>query len=167
MWKIVNENCNFSKKSYSDLPDIYFNETKDTKISDPLKKVICFNEYFVKIPQHIHASLKNQNFSNNDENNLLNTKNNVQSLLFMPIITEQEVLNIFKTLTDSTAYDHDFLSPKLIKNFKNELSKPLCVVINTCIQAGHFPDDLKISCMSKLQSLILISHFIDRNFYML
>ena len=57
MWKVVNENCNFSKKSYSDLPDIYINETKDTKTSDPLKKVNCLNEYFVKIPQIIHTNL--------------------------------------------------------------------------------------------------------------
>ena len=109
------------------------------------------NEYFVKIPKTIHASLSDKIFNNYSGTSVIqNSKRNINNLLFLPSVTENDVKNIFNSLTDSTAYDHNFLSPKLIKNFRDELSMPLSVVINKTIQAGHFPDSLKISKISAI-----------------
>ena len=49
--------CSLSNKLFNELPDMYITETKDIKTNDPLKKVNCLNEYFVKIPQIIHTNL--------------------------------------------------------------------------------------------------------------
>ena len=39
----------------------------------------------------------------------------------------------------------DELSNKLLRSIKNEISKPLAIIINQSLQTGIFPDLLKIS----------------------
>ena len=110
-------------------------------------KVTCLNEFFVRIPQKIHNNLNNIRTT---DNMFQNQRRNIESLFFLPQITEKEINDMFKTLLDSTAYDNYFLSSQLIKNFKEELSYPLSVVINTKIQAGYYPEELKTSKISAI-----------------
>ena len=93
IWKIVNENCTFISSNNRDLPEMYINETKETKTTDPVKKVTCLNEYFVKIPQNIHSSLLN-NQNNNLQNVLQSSQKNMASLLFICHLIHKMMLKV-------------------------------------------------------------------------
>ena len=60
-------------------------------------------------------------------------------------VTEQEILNIIKNISNSTSYDVNCFCPKFIKQFAEELSMPLTYLINFSFENGHFPELLKIS----------------------
>jgi hypothetical protein len=49
------------------------------------------------------------------------------------------------SLSDSAAYDCNFLSSKIIKQMADELCVPLTIIINKGRESGEFPDLLKIS----------------------
>ena len=43
---------------------------------------------------------------------------------------------------------HDDIAPCIVKSVSHEISKPLSQIINTCIEAGHYPDSWKIARVS-------------------
>lgn len=65
-------------------------------------------------------------------------------MFFDPVI-KPEIVSLFQELSDSKANDSNFLSSNLMKSFKQELCEPLTIVFNELINAGIFPDILKIS----------------------
>ena len=48
-------------------------------------------------------------------------------------------------MDNKSSSGYDGLSNKIIKTIKNEISKPLTLIINQMITSGIFPDDLKIA----------------------
>ena len=48
-------------------------------------------------------------------------------------------------MDNKSSSGYDGLSNKIIKTIKNEVSKPLTLIINQMITSGIFPDDLKIA----------------------
>ena len=56
-------------------------------------------------------------------------------------ITEIETLKAIDTLENKSSSGHD----KIVKLLKNEISKPLTVIINQMLKTGIFPDFFKTS----------------------
>ena len=63
-------------------------------------------------------------------------------------ITESEVLKLLSTLKTSKATGHDKISPKLLKDSADKITKSLTQIFNKSILVGKFPDDLKIAIIS-------------------
>ena len=57
--------------------------------------------------------------------------------------TENEIKSIIKELKANKTTGPNSIPTKILKNNKNELSKPLCDLINLVFQSGAFPDILK------------------------
>ena len=49
------------------------------------------------------------------------------------------------TLENKSSSGHDGISNKIVKLLKNEISKPLTVIINQMLKTGIFPDSFKTS----------------------
>ena len=60
-------------------------------------------------------------------------------------VDENTILNIINGLTSTTSCDGDNLSTKHIKTLRNNLLKPLAMIINQIFNTGIFPDELKIA----------------------
>ena len=98
-----------------------------------------FNQYFTDIG----PSLSNQ----------INAKHNFKEYLHSPAdsrlilqsIDEHKVMKIIEHLKNKTSTGTDGISNKLIKTAKNELIKPLTIIINQMLHTGIFPEPLKIS----------------------
>ena len=60
-------------------------------------------------------------------------------------ITEVDVLNIIDKLPSKASSGVDGLSPILLKHIKNEISRPVTLILNQCLTNGVFPDKLKIA----------------------
>ena len=63
----------------------------------------------------------------------------------MQSIDEHKVLKIIEHLKNKTSTGTDGISNNLIKTAKNELIKPLTIIINQMLHTGIFPEPLKIS----------------------
>ena len=60
-------------------------------------------------------------------------------------VNEDDIFKIINKMDNKSSSGYDGLSNKIIKTIKNEISKPLTLIINQMITSGIFPDDLKIA----------------------
>ena len=98
-----------------------------------------FNQYFTDIG----PSLANQINTNHNFKEYLHSS--ADSRLILQSIDEHKVMKIIEHLKNKTSTGTDGISNKLIKTAKNELIKPLTIIINQMLHTGIFPEPLKIS----------------------
>ena len=65
-------------------------------------------------------------------------------------ITESETLSIINKLKNKNSSGKDEISNKLLKSIKDEIAKPLTIIINQSLKTGVFPDALKIAKVKPL-----------------
>ena len=65
--------------------------------------------------------------------------------LFLDSVSEQEVIEICKSLKSGTAVGYDNVSVDLVKQCAQLISSPLTHIINVSIVSGIVPDELKIA----------------------
>ena len=83
----------------------------------------------------------------------INTNDNYQSYLNEPTnaqfkfnyVSEKEILKIIDSLKNNSSYGTDEISNKLLKSIKNEICKPLTLIINQSLTTGIFPNAFKTS----------------------
>ena len=134
-WTIINDTLQRKKKN--SLPSVFSHKGKVLKESNKIANE--FNQYFTDIG----PSLSNQ----------INAKHNFKEYLHSPAdsrlilqsIDEHKVMKFIEHLKNKTSTGTDGISNKLIKTAKNELIKPLTIIINQMLHTGIFPEPLKIS----------------------
>ena len=65
-------------------------------------------------------------------------------------ITENKIVVIINNLKSKNSSGKDEISNKLLKSIKGEISKPLTIIINQCLETGIFPDALKVAKVKPL-----------------
>ena len=80
---------------------------------------------------------------NNGHNDYLNSP--TAHRFQFDLIAEWDIFAIINQMATKNSSDIDELSNKLLRSIKNEISKPLAIIINQSLQTGIFPDLLKIS----------------------
>ena len=65
-------------------------------------------------------------------------------------ITESETLSIINKLKGKNSSGKDEISYKLLQSIKDEIAKPLTIIINQSLKTGVFPDTLKIAKVKPL-----------------
>ena len=126
---------NVKKKNY--LPSVFSHKGKVLKESNIIANE--FNQYFTDIG----PSLANQINANHNFKEYLHSP--ADSRLILQSIDEHKVMKIIEHLKNKTSTGTDCISNKLIKTAKNELIKPLTIIINQTLHTGIFPEPLKIS----------------------
>ena len=66
------------------------------------------------------------------------------SAVFFPTSPE-EIESLCQGLDGSKGPGHDDISPSVLKFISREIGTPLSVLINGCLEAGHFPEFLKVA----------------------
>ena len=99
---------------------------------------------------HIASPLRSVEFTRNERNfhcDVLHfTPDRVVTLVLDDAIAAMEdVIKIIHNLKPKSSCGFDEISVKLIKFAKNELCKPITVIVNQCLETGIFPDKLKIA----------------------
>ena len=98
-----------------------------------------FNQYFTDIGPF----LANQINANHNFKEYLYSP--ADSRLILQSIDKHKVMKIIEHLKNKTSTGTDGISNKLIKTAKNELIKPLTIIINQMLHTGIFPEPLKLS----------------------
>ena len=61
------------------------------------------------------------------------------------IVTENEILTVMNSMNVNKTPGPDKISPRLLKEAKNELVKPLTIIFNKTLQAGKVPQEWKLA----------------------
>ena len=144
-WRTINETLNRNKKN-GDLPTTIFHD--DVQLSDAKEIATTFNTYFANIGKKLAANINDNDNTFNDFQQYLDTPA-VTSRKFN-CITENETMKAIDRLENKSSSGHDGISNKLLKLVKNELKKPLTLIINQMITTGIFPEAFKISKITPL-----------------
>lgn len=125
VWQIINKNKSISEP----ISQIKHN---NTVLSDPYVLAESFNNFFVDQVATVSQS---------EFNNVV--KENPHSI-FIPPVIPQDIIRIIKSLKDKKSFGYDGVSTKAIKYVDSYIAAPLAHIINACISAGKFPEQLKI-----------------------
>ena len=111
----------------------------DDKTLHNLKDISnAFNDYYVNVGPTLAASINQQNCRQIK----LPPMPTVNSLFLIPC-TEEEIQDLMKLLKPKTSSGHDNLSPKVLKQISESMTKPILHVINMSLISGKVPNSMK------------------------
>ena len=106
-----------------------------------------FNIFFSNIGSNLSASIEL------DDNTLAFTDyldDPTEHRFNFSKVTENEIVVIINNLKSKNSSGKDGIFNKLLKSIKEEISKPLTIIINQCLETGIFPDALKVAKVKPL-----------------
>ena len=136
-WKILNEVLN--KRSSNRKISCNF-KLGNKELTDPKSIAEQFCKYF----SNIGPALAN-NISATSVSHRSFLSGNFLESLFLDSVSEQEVIEICKSLKSGTAVGYDNVSVDLVKQCAQLISSPLTHILNMSIVSGIVPDELKIA----------------------
>ena len=136
-WNVL-KNIIGLKSKQSKFPT-YFKSDNRT-ITDQIDIVNEFNQFFANVGENVSSKLpRNQN----DPQIYLRQK--YQNSFFMNPLTQTEIITIANSLKTKTSMGHDGMPTKMLKEIIQEISVPLCHILNKSIENGIVPKHMKIA----------------------
>lgn len=90
------------------------------------------------------------NFRRNMMSIIPNSQSKLDNSFFMFDITQDEIVQVVKSLKTNTSWGHDEIPMKVIKASIDFIIEPLTFIINRSFTEGIFPDNLKITIVKPL-----------------
>ena len=143
-WKTINETLN-RKINKSKFPSEFI--INNRSIADHKEIADQFNIFFSNIGSNLSHSIEIVD-NTSDFTDYLN--NPTEHRFNFNVITESETLSIINKLKSKNSSGKDEISNNLLKSIKDEIGKPLTIIINQSLRTGIFPDALKIAKMKPL-----------------
>ena len=143
-WKTIDETLN-RRKNKSKFPSEFI--VNNRSIADQKEIADQFNIFFSNIGSTLSDSIEIAD-STLDFTDYLN--NPTEHHFNFNTITESETLSIINKLKNKNSSGKDEISNKLLKSIKDEIAKPLTIIINQSLKTGVFPDALKIAKVKPL-----------------
>lgn len=140
-WSIINNTINPDRKRSSILKLCKNNRT----LTDPLEIAEALNSHFAGIGLALQNALPYR-----DETRFRRyLPPRLANSIFLNPSTSSEVKDIIKSLKNTKGNTH-CLSTKILKESSDSLSSPISLIFNSVILYGHYPDVLKIACVTAL-----------------
>ena len=137
-WNTIKEIINKNKPK-DDIPNTFIvDNTPVTNINTIAHE---FNKYFVNIGPKLANSIR----SPPDKNFTDYLVNPAPINFTFKSINADTVKNIINQLKPKPTSGSDKLSNKLLKEIKDIVAEPLCIIINQSFHSGIFPDELKMA----------------------
>lgn len=138
-WDVIKQALNKPSHKVSKYPSEF--KSDDTTFNNPIKIVNKFNEFYI----NIGSSLDQQIPTNHPNFKSYLTKCYNSTFTFKPT-NEKEIKEIILSLkSKSMSAGHDELPTMLIKRTSNVISAPLTYIINSSLDTGKVPEQLKIA----------------------
>ena len=123
--------------------------------------MLCHVLYAVTLSMHICGSIVSANIGKNlaaDIESSISTDQSYTQYLLNPTkkkcifrcATQEEVVKAINNLENKRSSGHDGISNKVLKSIKNEIAKPLTLIINQMLKTGIFPNAFKKSKITPL-----------------
>lgn len=133
-WSIINE-LKGKSKPRSNIKLLHENE----EITSPVDVANTFNNFFIDAPKKVIHNIPDLG------GNVATTQRNIITSMVILPFTELEIKDIFTKLKNKRSSGPDDLPNNIIKEFKEDLVKPFCHIINSSMETGVFPKSLKIA----------------------
>ena len=143
-WKTIDETLN-RRKNKTKFPSEFI--VNNRSITDHKEIADQFNIFFSNIGSTLSDSIE-INDNTLDFTDYLN--NPTEHRFNFNRITESETLSIINKLKSKNSSGKDEISNKLLKSIKDEIAKPLTIIINQSLKTGIFPEALKIAKVKPL-----------------
>ena len=143
-WKTIDETLN-RRKNKCKFPSEFI--VNNRAIADQKEIADQFNIFFPNVGSTLSDSIEIAD-STLDFTDYLN--NPTEHHFNFNTITESETLSIINKLKNKNSSGKDEISNKLLKSIKDEIAKPLTIIINQSLKTGVFPDALKIAKVKQL-----------------
>ena len=143
-WKTIDETLN-RRKNKTKFPSEFI--VNNRSITDHKEIADQFNIFFSNIGSTLSDSIE-INDNTLDITDYLNTP--TEHRFNFNRITESETLTIIIKLKSKNSSGKDEISNKLLKSIKDEIAKPLTIIINQSLKTGIFPEALKIAKVKPL-----------------
>ena len=135
IWRAMNEILNISKKS---------NKSQETGLSADE-----YNNHFLSVASSLRKEIEinkaKQNINHDKLKCFIEDKLPENACFHIPLITENELVNIINGMKNKSAMGMDKIPIKLLKLALPFISKPLTYIYNICIMQNVFPTSLKIA----------------------
>ena len=140
-WSIINNTINPGKKRSQILKLCINNQI----VTEPQEIAEALNSHFAGVGLALRNALPfrdETSFRRYLPPRILNS-------IFLSPTTCAEVKDIIKDIKNTKGNSHS-LSPRILKENSNALSHPISLIFNNIILCGHYPDVLKIACVTAL-----------------
>ena len=134
-WKIMKDLINKTNCYKNSTSELFINGSICT---DPQVIANAYNDYFVEVGPTLAKNISST------VNPMSYVTNHVINSMYVPVITECEIMTVVSSLTNSSP-GWDILPARLLKPYILEYIKPLLYIINKSFETGVFPDDLKVA----------------------
>ena len=124
IWRIINETL--GERNQKNILPMYI-EHNNTLINDPNRIAITFNDYFANIGSDLASNICADGNNEMYKQYLLTQS---QCTCKFEKIHEDDILKIINKMDNKNSSGYDMFSSKIIKAIKNEMSKPLTLIIN-------------------------------------
>ena len=144
VWQTIYEAMNKKRYNTNNIPKelIVTNDSGTSKTSDIQEMCNTFNDYFVNVGKKVANSIKLQG----KEKNIIEYLGpRVQQSIFLEPVTEEELVLLFNRIKINKSYGADMIHPRLLKDGKQHVIKPLVHVFNLSISTGHVPTIMKLA----------------------
>ena len=108
------------------------------QITDEADIADKFNVFFTSVGNNLSKKFIN------DNGDPLKYISSTLNSISIPEFTESDILAVISSLKNSSA-GYDDIPSSLIKKIRDEVAKPLTILINNSIRTGIFPSELKIA----------------------
>lgn len=138
-WKILNS---IIKKGTSNINLPNHINKNNTIIDRPKEIADAFNDFFVNVGPNLAKKIVEPNDKHGLDEKVINM--NPHSI-FINSVDEHEILTIVNNLKNKKSTDHTNIDIILIKSIIETILKPFTYICNLSLQAGIFPDEMKIA----------------------
>lgn len=139
LWEGVKTITNNSTKCNKEIKYILKNATKITNKSEMAKQ---FNNYYANVGHNLAQKI--------DYSPPLASTTEVTSSLFLYPTDVPEIKKFIKELKVNKAPGKDGITPKIIKDLEEYISKPLCYIFNKVLETGVYPSPFKEAIIKPL-----------------
>lgn len=137
-WQTIGSLIQKSKSGISSYPSKFFIDNKSVTDTNTIAEQ--FNKFFINIGPKLATEIGNSPCSFDS----YLTEPVPPTFEFEPV-SERNVSDAIKRLSNKTSFGFDEISSKLLKISHNALLCPLTTIINQCLKSGTFPDQLKVA----------------------
>ena len=140
-WGILKRIIRKGSQSHVKPPECFVNE-KNRHIRDGTAIANGFNDFFVNVGPKLAAKI-DSSACNGSVVDYLSPRN--ESSMYITPTSEIEVVNIVKQLKGKKSSDINNLDMNFVKQIITSISKPFAHICNMSLNAGEFPDGMKIA----------------------
>ena len=140
-WSVINNTINPGRKRSSIIKLCVNNQT----LTEPFEIAEALNSHFARIGLVLQNALPYRE----EERYRRYLPTRIFNSIFLRPTTSTEVKDIIKDIKNTKGSIHH-LSAKILKENSDSLSSPISLIFNNVILYGHYPDVLKIACVTAL-----------------